>query len=123
MASPPLCRRQRDLPAIGRLRWRRQRQLAVDDGLELARADQVQQRGQVISHPAIGAADVELEGPDETQVLLGIEAGGGPASQDSTLPAQRLEGGYPGVTTGEVDNDVDTAIEAAPMRLAVLGVY
>src|SRR5258708_6217289 len=85
--------------------------LPVDDRRELAGAEEIQQRRQIFSHPAIGASDVELEGPDEAQILLGVVPGGCAAGQDPSLPVQRLERGYPGVATGEVDNDVNTVMK------------
>src|SRR5215831_11387108 len=65
-----------------------QRQCAIDDWLEFTRADEVQQRGQILTHPTIGTEDIELERPDVAQILFGIESGGGPACQESPLPVQ-----------------------------------
>ena len=50
-------------------------------GVELPLLDQREQRVEVLAHPAVRAEDLELEGPDEAQVLLRIEAGGGAAGQ------------------------------------------
>src|SRR5262245_37772269 len=66
-----------------------QRQFAIDDRLELARADEVQERGQILAHPTIGAEDIELKRPDVAQILFGIETGGSPAGQKPSLPVQR----------------------------------
>src|SRR6516164_3059509 len=65
-----------------------QRQGAIDDWLEFPRADEIQQRSQILTHPAIGTEDIELERPDVAQILYGIETGGGPARQESSLPMQ-----------------------------------
>src|SRR6185369_16080519 len=53
------------------------------------------------------------------QVLLRIEARGGSAHQDPAASLHAPERGHPGVAASEVDDAVDAALVAAPLRLAV----
>src|SRR5262245_20806299 len=99
-----------------------QGQLPVDDRLELARPDQVQQRRKVFPHPAVRSPDVELERPDESEVLLRVVAGGGPAGENASLPMQRPQRRNPSVAAGEIHDDVDATVKAAAMRLAISGI-
>src|SRR5690349_18157233 len=99
-----------------------ERQGAIDDWREFTRADEVQQRSQVLTHPTIRTEDFELERPDVAQILFRIETSGGAARQESTLPVQCSERGYPRVAPGEIHHHVDAAIKSASMRFPVLGI-
>src|SRR5262245_54834832 len=60
----------------------RERQRLVDDGLELALADEVEERGEVLAHEAVRSQHLDLERPDVAQVFLRVEAGRRSAGED-----------------------------------------
>src|SRR5258708_29486543 len=76
---------------------------------QLAGLDEIEERQDVLPPPAVGADDVELEGPDEPDILGGMVAGGGAAGEEASVPAQYPQRFRPGVAAGEVDDDVDPA--------------
>src|SRR5262245_55428460 len=48
----------------------RERQRLVHDGFELALADEVEERAEVLAHEAVRSQHLDLEGPDVAQVFL-----------------------------------------------------
>src|SRR2546421_339693 len=101
----------------------RERELLVDDRLELALGDEREQLLQIVAHEAVRAEHLDLEGPDVAQVFLGIEARGGAAGEHLAAPVHRFQRWHPGVAAGEVDHHIHAAFEFAPVRLRVLGVH
>src|SRR5665213_1674369 len=103
--------------AVARLR---ERQHLVDYRLDPAAVDQRHQRRQVVVVEAVRPDHIELEAPDVAQVFLGIVPRGCAAHQRLAAALEALERGNPGIAAGKVDDHVDTAVVAAPFRLAVL---
>src|SRR5258705_13233890 len=91
----------------------------MDAGHEPPLLDEADESIQVPPHPAVRAQHLELKRPDEAEILLRIEAGGGPTGQDLAPAMEDSEGGDPGIAPGEVDDHVPPARELPPMRLAV----
>ena len=81
----------------------------------------LQQRLDVAALPAIGTADLQLERPDEADILLRIVARGGAAGEQSTAHLQAAHRLHPGIAAGEVHHHVEpvAGIRPAPRRLAV----
>ena len=88
MASPRSCRTLRAPRDAHRLRALLKRQRGVDQALELALLHHLEQLDDVLARPAVGAQDLQLEGPDEADVLLRIEAGRGAAGQQAPAHLQ-----------------------------------
>ena len=83
------------------------------------RSREIEQSGQILAHPAVGAEDLSSKVQMKRRSSFGSKPAVAP--QVRTAPAgAALERGHPGIAAGEVDDDVDAAIEAAAMRLAVL---
>src|SRR3546814_11127275 len=76
-----------------------QRQHAVDDGLELAFADEVQQGDLVLRLPGIGAGDRRLERPDVADVLRGGVTRRRSAGQQAAEALQHAQAVGPGLAT------------------------
>src|SRR5712671_314877 len=96
-----------------------ERQHLVDHRLHLALLDQVHQALEVLVVEAVRADDLELEAPHITQVLFRVVAGGRPAHQQLAAALEAAQRRIPGLPTGEVDDDIDAAVVAAALRLAV----
>ena len=81
----------------------------------------LQQRHDVAALPAVRAADLQLERPDEADVLLRIVTRGRAAGQQPAADLQAAHRLHPGVAAGEVHHHIETVadIRTAPRRLAV----
>src|SRR5262249_60788027 len=95
-----------------------ERELAIDDGGELPRADHGDEGVEVLAHPAVRAEDLQLEGPDVAEVLLGVEAGGGAASQHLAAAVENAQRRHPGVAPREFTPTAPPPPELPPVRLA-----
>src|SRR5262245_29644812 len=96
-----------------------ERQHLVDHRLHLALLDQIHQALQVLVIEAVRADDLELEAPDVAQILLRVVAGGRAANEQLAAALEAAQRRMPGIPAGEVDHDVDAALVAPPLRLAV----
>src|SRR5262245_58199050 len=68
-----------------------ERQRAVDGHGQAARAHHLEQLVDVLARPAVGPQHLQLEGPDEADVLLRVEARRGAAREE---PATALEAAH-----------------------------
>src|SRR5262249_14845043 len=96
-----------------------ERQHFVDHRLHLALRDKLHQPLEIVVIEAVGADDLQLEGPDITQVLLRIVAGCRAAYEQLAAALEAAQRRLPGVAAREVDDHVDAAFVAAPLGLAV----
>src|SRR5258708_23026597 len=72
-----------------------------------------------VGGPPFRADDVELEGPDIADIGLRVVTGGGSASQQAPLVRQDTKALRPSISSGVVDNDVNSTWSAPGARLAV----
>src|SRR5262249_47202088 len=96
-----------------------ERQDLVDHRLHLAVRDQLHQSLEIVVVEAVRANDLQLKSPHITKVLFWIVASGRTTHEQLATAFEASQRGLPGIAAGEVDDHVDAAVVAAPLRLAV----